>query len=262
MKNFDLSKIAIKEIKDVYNYTIPENSYGSAKTANNVLIIKRSGNSVYRVGDRELIADSNNILFIPKDTEYSIEVENKGACIVIEFDICDTQIELCCGEYFFNNSRDILTTAKNILHYWSLKGPAFEVKCLSEMYSIITQIATMDSYANTLAGKYRMIHKSIKYIETNYSDCDLYTTQLAEISEIGETYYRNIFISVFNMPPTKYIQMYRIEKAKELLASTELSLDEIALKVGFANSSYLCKVFKTTVGITPLAFAKKARYLG
>ncbi len=262
MKNFDLSKITVKKIIDVYNYTVPEDHCGSSKTDNNVLVIKRIGRSVYRVGDRELVADPNNILFIPKGTEYYIEVEKQGACIVIEFDICDTDEELCCGEYFFNNSRDIINTAKNILHYWSLKGPAFEAKCLSEMYNIITQIATIDSYSNTLAGKYRMIHKSIKYIEANYSDCDLYTTQLAEISEIGETYYRNIFISVFNMPPTKYIQMYRIEKAKEMLVNTDLSLDEIAIKVGFANSSYLCKVFKTTVGITPLAFAKKARYLG
>ena len=64
------------------------------------------------------------------------------------------------------------------------------------------------------------------------------------------------------MPPAKYIQTYRINKAKELLVSTPLSLEEIAVKVGFANSSYLCKVFKTTTGMTPLAFSEKARHLG
>ena len=82
------------------------------------------------------------------------------------------------------------------------------------------------------------------------------------MSGIGETYYRNIFIAVFNMPPAKYIQSYRIDKAKELLVSTTLSLEEIATKVGFANSSYLCKVFKSTTGMTPLAFSQKARHIG
>ena len=191
-----------------------------------------------------------------------IEVEKSGSCVVIEFDICTAPKDISICEFFFNNSSDILNTAKNILHYWSLKGPAFEAKCLSELYSIITQIATLDSYANTLAGKYRLIHKSVKYIEANFDDSDLYTTQLAEMSDMGETYYRNIFVAVFNMPPAKYIQMYRIEKAKELLVSTGLSLEEIAAKVGFANSSYLCKVFKSTTGMTPLAFAEKARHLG
>ncbi len=262
MKKFDLSKIAVSRIIDVYSYTVPEESSGNAKTLNNTLIIKRAGRTVYTVNGKEFVADTNNILFIPKDTEYFIEVEKSGACVVIEFDICAAPNNISVCEFFFNNSSDILNTAKNILHYWSLKGPAFEAKCLSELYSIITQIATLDSYANTLAGKYRLIHKSVKYIEANFDDSDLYTTELAEMSEIGETYYRNIFVSVFNMPPAKYIQMYRIEKAKELLVSTELSLEEIATKVGFANSSYLCKVFKSTTGMTPLAFAEKARHLG
>ena len=262
MKKFDLSKVAIREIKDVYSYTIPKDVLGKSKIDNNALVIKRSGRTVFNVSGQEFTADTNNILFIPAGTEYFMEVEESGPCVVIEFDICNEIEELSCCEFFFNNSRDILNTAKNILHYWSLKGPAFEAKCMSEFYSIITQIATFESYANTLTSKYRMIHKSVKYIEANYADSDLYTPQLAEMSGIGETYYRNIFISVFNMPPAKYIQTYRINKAKELLVSTSLSLEEIALKVGFANSSYLCKVFKSTTGITPLAFAEKARHLG
>ena len=262
MKKFDLSRVAVKAINDVYSYTVPKDVEGQSKLDHNALIIKRSGKTVYSVDGKKFTADANNILFIPAGVEYSMEVEQSGACFVIEFDICEPLNNICCCEFFFNNSRDILSTAKNILHYWSLKGPAFEAKCLSEFYSIITQIVTINSYANTLAGKYRLIHKSVKYIEENYADSDLYTTQLAEMSEIGETYYRNIFVAVFNMPPAKYIQNYRIDKAKQLLVSTSLSLEEIALKVGFANSSYLCKVFKSTTGLTPLAFAEKAKHIG
>ena len=262
MKKFDLSKLTVIKIKDVYSHSLPTHTEGESKMLNSALIIKRSGRTEYSVGDKKFIADPNNIVFIPAGTEYSIDVEKGGSCLVMEFDIFDPSQDAECAEYFFNNARDILNTAKNILHYWTLKGPAYEAKCLSELYSIITQIATIDSYANTLAGKYRMIHKSIKYIEENYADSDLYTTQLAAISEIGETYYRNIFISVFGMPPAKYIQQYRVDKAKELLASTEMPIEEIAVSVGFANSSYFCKVFKSFTGMTPLAFSEKARMIG
>ncbi len=262
MKKIDLSKINIQKINEVLGYTLPESSFGKAKTEHNTLIVKRSGKSVYKVNGKTLTADSNNIVFLASQTEYHMEVETKGPSIVIEFDIAQTCENLECGEYFFNNAKDILNTAKNILHYWTLKGPAYEAKCLSEMYSILTQISTLDSYAHTLAGKYRLIHKSVKYIEENYADPDLYTPELAEMSEIGETYYRNIFISVFGMPPAKYIQQYRIDKAKELLVSTEKSIDEIAHLVGFANSSYFCKVFKSFTGKTPLDFSEKRRLLG
>ena len=203
MKKFDLSKLVVLKIKDVYSHSLSRDAEGSAKMTNSALIIKRSGVTEYTVDGRKLVSDSNNVVFIPAGSEYSMEVCKSGSCIVMEFDIHDPSGSVVAEEYFFNNARDILTTAKNVLHYWTLKGPAYEAKCLSEFYSIITQIATIDSYSNTLAGKYRMIHRSIKYIEENYADSDLYTPQLAEISEIGETYYRNIFIAVFGMPPAK-----------------------------------------------------------
>ncbi len=262
MKKFDLSKIVVKDICDVRGYTLPRFTSGEGVMSHSALVIRRSGKTTYTVGGNPLVADTNNIVFLPVGTAYSMEVEEKGACVVIEFDIEDKKDVLVAGEYFFNNAKDIIATAKNILHYWTLKGPAFEAKCLSEFYSIITQIATLDSYTHTLAGKYRMIHKSVKYIEANYENPDLYTTELAEMSEIGETYYRNIFISVFNMAPAKYIQMYRINKAKELLVSTDKSIEEIAVAVGFANSSYFCKVFKSITGSTPLEFSEKGRLLG
>ena len=107
-----------------------------------------------------------------------------------------------------------------------------------------------------------MIHKSVKYIEANYRREDLYTPDLAAMSGMGETYYRSIFLSVFSVAPAKYIQNYRIEKAKELLVNSAGSIEDIATSVGFANSSYFCKVFKATTGITPTEFAAKSKKLG
>lgn len=85
---------------------------------------------------------------------------------------------------------------------------------------------------------------------------------LAEMSGMGETYYRNIFQSVFGVPPTRYIQQYRVEKAKARLVSGVGSVEEIAVSVGFANASYFCKVFKALTDLTPLEFAEKARRVG
>ncbi len=107
-----------------------------------------------------------------------------------------------------------------------------------------------------------MIHKSVKYIEANYRNPELYTHELAEMSGMGETYYRNIFTSVFSVAPARYIQNYRIEKAKELLVSPTGAVEEIAIAVGFANSSYFCRVFKQTTGLTPTEFAAKSRKIG
>ena len=188
-------------------------------------------------------------------------VYKPGDCVIIEFDVFNGADAQVC-EFLTENDKEIAATVKSLLHYWKLKGPAYHSKCLSELYTLITQLSTVHSYSYSLAGKYGMIHRSVKYIEANYRREDLYTPDLAAMSDMGETYYRSIFLSVFSVPPAKYIQNYRVEKAKELLVNSSGSIEDIATAVGFANSSYFCKVFKSTTGLTPSEFATKSRKLG
>ncbi len=261
MKKYDISNLIISRIVDIYSYTLPEEHEAKGICGHDVLIVKAKGESEYKVGTQKLLADVGHLIFLPKGTEYELAVEDEGACTVIEFDSVETAGAVPCS-FFTGGESDLLATVKNIHHYWNLRGPAYHSKCLSEIYSLVTQIATIQAYAYSLAGKYRLIHRSVKYIESHYHRQDLYTPMLAKMSGMGETYYRSIFQSVFGVPPTRYIQQYRVEKAKTLLVNSAGSVEEIALAVGFANSSYFCKVFKATAGMTPSEFAEHARKFG
>ncbi len=262
MKKFDISNLILSRITDIYSYTLEEETETTSVTEHSLLIIKRKGRSVYTVDKTQYVADGEHIVYLPAGVSYSMYLDRSGECTVIEFDTVDMGIAAPCCEFFTDGDEDLLTSVNNILHYWSLRGPAYHSKCLSEIYSLLTQISTIQSYAYSLAGKYSLIHKSIKYIERNYHRQDLYSAMLADMSGIGETYYRNIFQAVFGVPPTRYIQQYRVEKAKERLVNSSGSVEEIAVSVGFANASYFCKVFKSLTGLTPLEFAEKARRVG
>ena len=262
MKKFDISNLMISRIVDIYSYTLPDEHEAHGICEHDVLIIKGQGESRYTVKGTRYVADSEHILYLPAGAEYDLYVHDEGACTVIEFDTQEGSQGSECASFYTDGEEDLAATAKSVLHYWNLRGPAYHSKCLSEIYSLLTQIATIQSYAYSLAGKYRLIHRSVKYIETYYYRQDLYTPMLAEMSGMGETYYRSIFQSVFGVPPTRYIQQYRVEKAKTLLVSSKGSVEEIAVAVGFANSSYFCKVFKSTTGLTPSEFAERGRKLG
>jgi AraC-like DNA-binding protein len=58
------------------------------------------------------------------------------------------------------------------------------------------------------------------------------------------------------MSPAIYIRHIRVQKAKELLASTQLSISEIAYQVGFKSPVYFSQVFKKTFGESPNATRK------
>lgn len=267
MKNFDISNLILKSITDVRRVNHSAETEASATASHCALIIRKNGTSVYSFGGRDFVADHDNIIFIAKGTKYEMSVERGGECIVVEFDIDDAQIEgefkngaIC--RYIVEGDKNICKLAKSLLQYFGLRGPAYNSKCLSELYSLITQISTVHAFNHSLAGKYGLIHASVKFIEANYARQDLYTPMLAELSEIGETYYRSIFLAVFNMPPARYIQLYRVGKAKELLLNSNKNIEEIAVAVGFANASYFCKVFKNLTDMTPSEFAHKCKTLG
>ena len=78
----------------------------------------------------------------------------------------------------------------------------------------------------------------------------------------SEAYFCKIFKQCFDKSFLVYLTEYRVEKAKELLLNTGASIEEIAVAVGFANSSYFCKVFKSLTDMTPSEFAHKCGSLG
>ena len=52
----------------------------------------------------------------------------------------------------------------------------------------------------------------------------------------------------------EYISRLRIEKAKHLLANTDLSVNDIVIKCGFGSYTYFFKVLKDNMGVTPVQF--------
>ena len=48
-----------------------------------------------------------------------------------------------------------------------------------------------------------------------------------------------------------YLTLYRLERAQELLNRTDLSIAEIANRVGYANPGYFTRIYKKYRGITP-----------
>lgn len=61
------------------------------------------------------------------------------------------------------------------------------------------------------------------------------------------------------MSPHRYILRARIERARELLRMTSLSIGEIADAVGFAGQSHFCTAFGRETGLTPSAYRRSCR---
>ena len=77
---------------------------------------------------------------------------------------------------------------------------------------------------------------------------------LAEKCGVSIQYFLRIFKEQFGKSPQIYIQEKRIDLAKVALTQTELTLQEIALDLGYCNASHLIRRFKQVTGLKPLEY--------
>lgn len=94
-----------------------------------------------------------------------------------------------------------------------------------------------------------------KYIYQHYDE-DLNLEMLAEKVYLSSGYLSFIFKKETGMNLNRFIRVFRMEKAKELLCNTNMKVAQISEKVGFANVSYFCRSFREYYGSSPESYRK------
>lgn len=98
--------------------------------------------------------------------------------------------------------------------------------------------------------------KSIRFINENYPSKIAITT-LAKMENMCMTTYNLLFKEQLGISPTKYIIQLRLNHARSLLESTNLSIEEIGLLCGYPDINFFSRVFKTYVGVSPSNYRKQ-----
>jgi len=82
----------------------------------------------------------------------------------------------------------------------------------------------------------------------------VHVSHLAEVASMSPYYFARLFKRSTGMTPHEYIESRRIERAKELLRSTDLSVFEIGIRVGHLDPKQFRSVFRRRMGVTPAEF--------
>jgi AraC family transcriptional regulator len=88
------------------------------------------------------------------------------------------------------------------------------------------------------------------YIRANLTD-NISVAELARLVQMSPSHFSRVFSAAFGVTPYRFVMNERIEGAKDMLASTQLSASEISSAYGFASQSHFTKVFRQFTGVTP-----------
>lgn len=94
------------------------------------------------------------------------------------------------------------------------------------------------------------IKNAVSYIESHYKE-DITLNDIADHVKISPFHFSRLFKKHTNYTPHQYLINYRVNNAKKLLFSSNLSINEIASKCGFNNVSHFVTTFKGHTNFSP-----------
>jgi two-component system, response regulator YesN len=93
------------------------------------------------------------------------------------------------------------------------------------------------------------------FIDNNFSK-DITLENTARYFHLSPPYLSRVFSKEVGVPFKKYLTNIKLNHARLLLLSTNMSINEIALEAGYRDISYFCRMFKKNVGMSPNEYRK------
>lgn len=130
------------------------------------------------------------------------------------------------------------------------------------LYRVVQDVILFVSYLFELVKKQsqepkiNVVEEAISYMEVHYVKADLSLLDVATHVERSGSYFSYLLSSQYGQSFRELLNYIRIQKAKELLSSSTMPIQNIAIQVGFKNPNYFSRVFKKHTDKSPRDFQK------
>lgn len=115
---------------------------------------------------------------------------------------------------------------------------------------------TLEQPRRTVRMYEEKLKLALAYIQDHYAE-PITIGQLAELCGFSQVHFMNIFKAAIGSTCIEYLVKYRLAKAALALQETDHAVTQIALDVGFQNTSYFNRAFKSQYAMTPSDYRRK-----
>ena len=227
------------------------------------VLLVYEGSGIYTIDNNKYIAKKGDLIFYNSGVvhdEFGGNGSNLGTyCLgisnlkilklgdnkIIEDNYCPI---INCNEYFDDilSMFDIIRKSIDIDGIHVAEFSNFLVQALVVKFRII-----IEKNGDVKQIKEPSLATKVKiYIDKNYNE-NISLKSIAEAVNANQYYLSHIFKEKEGVSFSLYLIKCRIEKAKKLLGSTDMSIMKVSMMSGYSNPAYFTKHFKRITGITP-----------
>ncbi|WP_210488162.1 hybrid sensor histidine kinase/response regulator transcription factor [Rufibacter aurantiacus] len=139
----------------------------------------------------------------------------------------------------------LLSRIRNLISQRALLQKVFEKKI--SVQASENEIVSLDD---------KLIRKAIKYVEDNLSNPDLSVEEMSKELGVSRVHLYKKMMAITGQSPVEFIRKIRLQHAAQFLEKSQLTVAEVAYKVGFNNRKYFTKYFKEEYNILPSNYAE------
>jgi len=241
----------IKELNNVIYYKPKHLAKYKGKLPTYELMYYIEGESVVSFNGKKYEMSPNNILYLPKGLEnddYSIFIKKTVKLYNIYFDTADSLPDYPVK--ITAKSGEIMNLFEKLFRAWVSKKDGYYYKSMRYTYHIAELLKKIQpKYGNK--NRFAYLLASEEYMSLHYCDYKFDYAEFVSLSGLSYSYFKKLFIEKYGIPPVKYINRLKINRACELLATNSFTVSEISDICGFENTYYFSTVFKNYIGVSP-----------
>ena len=128
---------------------------------------------------------------------------------------------------------------------------------IKELILLLVQSKNVHSIQELINDLYSKKTVQLKKVIKTHLFSNLKLEDLAKLCHLSLSSFKREFKKEFNDSPNNYFNKKKLEKAKELLNITDISIGEIAYETGFNDPLYFTRFFKKRMGLSPTDYRKK-----
>ncbi len=227
-----------------------------------------SGCQYYEIEGDSVCVDAGCFLLIAPNVQHramSFDEHTEKYALTFQYAACAPFFDIPNAFSFAlrsipNESMEGLLFAEGeLLHKTKLSQRLAENRLFELLTSIFRSVGLKEN-TETIQGlpTHAVLSLAIRYIEDNI-ECAPTVYELASYCHLSERQLSRIFLRHEAKTPFEFIRLRRIERAKELLQDTSLSLFEISERMSFPSEYYFNQFFKSGYGMPPGAYRKSVK---